>query len=104
MPLPVMRIAPKPRRWTGRSPPSWNVPLCAASRVAVVISCSLRFRAFVLIRPGDIDAEGPRGVKWPVGIAEQFPRQQDGVGGTAGDDLVGLMRIVNQADCASRDA
>ena len=31
IPLPVMRIAPNPRRWTGRSPPSRNVPLRVAS-------------------------------------------------------------------------
>src|ERR1700730_9442992 len=30
IPGPVMRIAPKPRRWTGRSPPREKVPLFAA--------------------------------------------------------------------------
>jgi hypothetical protein len=30
MPSPVMRIAPKPRRFTGRSPPMTNVLLAAA--------------------------------------------------------------------------
>src|SRR5260221_7975103 len=40
MRFPVMRIAPKPRRWTGNSFPRLKVPLAAAlaESVAVVIS------------------------------------------------------------------
>src|SRR5215208_2849865 len=43
MPLPVMRIAPKPSRCTWRSPPMSNVPLCAAGE-----SCSAMVRFFPL--------------------------------------------------------
>src|SRR5258708_7412363 len=40
MPLPVMRIAPKPRRWIGNSFPRLKVPLAAAlaESFAVVMS------------------------------------------------------------------
>ncbi|CAO5170296.1 exported hypothetical protein [Frankia sp. AiPs1] len=37
IPGPVIRIAPNPRRVTGRSPPSRNVPLPAASVPLVVV-------------------------------------------------------------------
>src|SRR3954453_23969206 len=104
MPLPVMRIAPNPRRFTDRSPPSWNVPLCAALRVAVVIEGSLRLCSLVLIRPRNVYAEDVRGVERPVRIAQQFPGQKNGVRGTAADDLVGLMRIRDQANGAGGDA
>src|SRR3954447_15477407 len=41
MPLPVMRIAPKPRRWTSRSPPILKVP----EAVAVAIPTTVARRA-----------------------------------------------------------
>jgi hypothetical protein len=36
MPLPVMRIAPNPRRFTSKSPPILNVPLAFASACAMM--------------------------------------------------------------------
>src|SRR5207249_12303086 len=45
MTRPVSRMAPKPRRWTGSSPPRRNVPLLVAGRVSTPVSparCVLR--------------------------------------------------------------
>src|SRR3954447_26893061 len=104
MPLAVMRIAPNPRRLTARSPPRRNVPLCAALRAAVVIEGSLRLCPLVLIRPWNVNPEDVRGVERPIGIAQQFPGQKNGVRGTAADDLFGLMRICDQANRPGGDA
>src|SRR5579864_6461054 len=37
IPRPVIRMAPKPSLWTGRSPPMANVPLAAALTVVTVL-------------------------------------------------------------------
>src|SRR3954469_23739088 len=99
-----MRMAPKPRRWTGRSPPRRNVPLGAALRACAGIDSPLRLRALVLLGPGHVDAKRARGVQWPVGIAQQFPRQQDGVSGPAADDVIRLLRLGDQPYRAGGDA
>jgi hypothetical protein len=52
MPLPVIRMAPYPRRWMGRSPPSWNVPLDFALAwvwVAVVMVCWMRLMGVAIV-------------------------------------------------------
>ena len=42
MPLPVMRMAPKPRRLISISPPILNVPDLLASSFAILVTPSLR--------------------------------------------------------------
>ena len=60
-------------------------------------------RITVLDRPGRLDAEVLRGLDRPVRLAEQLAGEEDQVGVAAGDDLVGLRRLGDQADRAGQD-
>jgi hypothetical protein len=61
-------------------------------------------RPFILHRPRDIRPERPGGVKRPMRVAQEFPGDEDRVGKTGGDNLLGLGRVGNEADGAGGDA
>ena len=59
--------------------------------------------AKILRRPRSRVAKGGGGVNGPVGVAEHFAGQEDEIGVSGGDDVVGLMRIGDHADGGSGD-
>jgi hypothetical protein len=94
MPYPVIRIAPKPNRFTLRSPPRSKVPAAdafgRASRSVMVCSSSLKYlrcRCFRL--PGSVYPEHNVAVLWSVStcrrICTQPPRAQRVLQESCGD-------------------
>ena len=65
---------------------------------------SLEAGAFVLFRPGDLLLEDVGGAKRPVGFAEEFASQQDYVGLSGADDVLGLLGRGDHADGSSEDS
>src|SRR5690349_122697 len=63
MPLPVIRIAPKPRRWTGNSPPIAKVPLWTAGRLSsAMVPCLHQMTGAAEGRPRERGS-----IAWPRG-------------------------------------
>jgi hypothetical protein len=66
--------------------------------------CFLEAGALVLFGPSDLLLEHMSGSKRPVGFAEEFASQQDYVGLSGGDDVLGLLGRCDHANGSGGDS
>src|SRR4051794_31776899 len=86
IPLPVIRIAPNPSRWTSRSPPIVNVPLAWTGRSDVVCVMSAPSPSWPLVCPPPLhqtSAEA-RNVRPFLGMRGTFRASAEGAGTSPG--------------------